>query len=231
MKNLFILVLIISASFILSCKTQKFTLVFYSTTVEKISTLKVGMSKETVSSKLGIFPYEIFQNQKNGCEIHQFKYKRKQREYSAGNQTNEQGLNDGAPKYVEPGNLYLIYRNNQLESYFTDMAEADGFNVLFFNGEIKQFCDNPGFNLFEEEVIKNEPEVDKDCDYCDIIRTAINKGKSNVTINLPPLEQNKTTQEVTSPQIEIKTQAPQPEQEESKQKEEPKSKDKKKKTK
>ncbi len=50
----------------------------YYTTVDKMTKVNPGMTKENVVTTLGVEPYEIFHGIEGGCEIHQFKYKHKE---------------------------------------------------------------------------------------------------------------------------------------------------------
>ena len=118
----------------------------YYTTVDKITKVNPGMTKDNVVETLGIAPYEIFHGIENGCEIHQFKYKHK--EISHGTLNSYDGNIKGSERFVDPSNVYIYYREGRVESLVTDDGKKGGSMVLSFAEELKSACDGP-----EPEVI------------------------------------------------------------------------------
>ena len=118
----------------------------YYTTVDKITEVDPGMSKDQVVETLGIAPYEIFHGIEGGCEIHQFKYKHK--EISHGTLNSYSSNNNGVERFVDPSNLYIYYRDGKVESLVTDAGKKGGSMVLSFAKELQSACDGP-----EPEVV------------------------------------------------------------------------------
>ena len=85
----------------------------YYTTVDKITEVDPGMSKDQVVETLGIAPYEIFHGIEGGCEIHQFKYKHK--EISHGTLNSYSSSNNGVYSFFDPSNIYIYYRDFNVE--------------------------------------------------------------------------------------------------------------------
>ena len=112
----------------------------YYTTVDKMTKVNPGMTKENVVNTLGIEPYEIFHGIENGCEIHQFKYKHK--EVSHGTLNSYANIK-GAERFVDPSNVYVYYRDGRVESLVTDEGKKGGSMVLSFAQELQGACDGP----------------------------------------------------------------------------------------
>lgn len=110
----------------------------YYTTVDKMTNVNPGMTKEQVVATLGVDPYEIFHGIENGCEIHQFKYKHK--EESHGTLNSYQNIK-GAERFVDPSNVYVYYRDGKVESLVTDEGKKGGSSVLAFAQELQDACD------------------------------------------------------------------------------------------
>lgn len=163
------------------CRT---VIVPYSTSVEKISKLSVGMEKSQVPQVLGVHPYDIYVNSNTGCEIHQYFYRSKEREHSSKQQTTKEGLTDGQIKYTTDNDLFLIFRGKKLETVITGRGLEDGYYNLYFNGQTKEECDNEKYNYTVHEQ-KVDTVIKSKCEYCDLIREIVNKGGGNVTISLP----------------------------------------------
>ncbi|MEC9303453.1 MAG: hypothetical protein VYD59_03310 [Bacteroidota bacterium] len=118
----------------------------YYTTVDKITKVNPGMTKDQVVETLEIAPYEIFHGIEGGCEIHQFKYKHK--EISHGTLNSYANNNKGAERFVDPSNVYVYYRDGKVESLVTDAGKSGGSMVLSFAKQLESACEGP-----EPEVI------------------------------------------------------------------------------
>jgi hypothetical protein len=157
----------------------------YYTTVDKITSVNPGMSKEKVVATLGIEPYEIFHGIEGGCEIHQFKYKHKE----VGHGTlNSYSNTSGAEKFVDPSNVYVYYRDGKVESLVTDEGKKGGSMVLSFAQELQDACEGkeiviePIFGCMDKKALnynkkatmqRNEGVSESetvlsigDCEYC-----------------------------------------------------------------
>ena len=49
------------------------------TTVNRLLTLTEGMSKEEVLQNIEVYPYDIYYNEENNCEVHVVKYAKTER--------------------------------------------------------------------------------------------------------------------------------------------------------
>ena len=154
----------------------------YYTTVDKMTKINPGMSKENVVTTLGIEPYEIFHGIENGCEVHQFKYKHA--EFKHGTLNSYQNIK-GAKRYVDPSNVYIYYRDGKVESLVTDDGKKGGSMVLSFAQQLQESCDglpNPiygcmdkkALNYNKKATLQRDGDVSEsgtvltigDCEYC-----------------------------------------------------------------
>jgi hypothetical protein len=153
----------------------------YYTTVDKMTKVNPGMTKENVVATLGVAPYEIFHGIENGCEIHQFKYKHK--EVSHGTLNSYSNIK-GAEKFVDPSNVYVYYRAGKVESLVTDEGKKGGSMVLSFAQELQDACDGPepiygcmdmkSLNYNKKATVQRDQGISElgtvltigDCEYC-----------------------------------------------------------------
>lgn len=154
----------------------------YHTTVDKITTVKPGMSKQNVIATLGIDPYEIYHGIEAGCEIHHFKYKHKEKYFGTLNSFGNAG---GADRYVKPSNLYVYYKDGKMESLITDNGKDSSPGILSFMDELDFECnggpqpiygcmDKDALNYNNEATMQRDGEVIEngstimigDCEYC-----------------------------------------------------------------
>ncbi len=182
----------------------------YYTTVEKMTKVNPGMTKENVVTTLGVEPYEIFHGIENGCEIHQFKYKHKE----VGHGTlNSYSNIKGAEKFVDPSNVYVYYRAGKVESLVTDEGKKGGSMVLSFAKELQDACDGSeiapiygcmdkkSLNYNKKATVQRDEGVSEsgtvltigDCEYC-ICDYKVNKkydAKKNCGERCVPVEKPK----------------------------------------
>ncbi len=154
----------------------------YHTTVDKITAVKPGMSKQNVIATLSVDPYEIYHGIEAGCEIHHFKYKHKEKYFGT---LNSFGNVLGADRYVKPSNLYVYYRDGKMESLITDNGKDSGPGILSFMDELDFECnggpqpiygcmDKDALNYNNEATVQRDGEVIEngstimigDCEYC-----------------------------------------------------------------
>jgi hypothetical protein len=156
----------------------------YYTTVDKMTNVNPGMTKEKVVATLGVEPYEIFHGIENGCEIHQFKYKHK--EVSHGTLNSYSNIK-GTERFVDPSNVYVYYRDGKVESLVTDEGKKGGSMVLSFAQELQDACDGPEpepiiYGCMDKKALNYNKKADEqrntpitesgtimiigDCEYC-----------------------------------------------------------------
>lgn len=154
----------------------------YHTTVDKITSVKPGMSKQNVVATLGIDPYEIYHGIEAGCEIHHFKYKHKEKYFGTLNSFGNVG---GVDRYVKPSNLYVYYRDGKMESFVTDNGKDLSPGILSFMDELDFECnggpqpingcmDKDALNYNNEATAQRDGDVIEngstimigDCEYC-----------------------------------------------------------------
>lgn len=154
----------------------------YHTTVDKITSVKPGMSKQNVVTTLGIDPYEIYHGIEAGCEIHHFKYKHKEKYFGTLNSFGNVG---GVDRYVKPSNLYVYYRDGKMESLVTDNGKDSSPGILSFMDELDFECnggpkpvygcmDKDALNYNFQATAQRDGEVIEngstlmigDCEYC-----------------------------------------------------------------
>jgi len=153
----------------------------YYTTVDKITKVNPGMTKQDVVATLGISPYEVFHGIEEGCEIHQFKYKHKEIQHGT---LNSYANTKGADRFVDPSNLYVYYRDGRMESLVTDDGKKGGAMVLSFANELVDACNGPEevYGCMDREALNYNQEATHqrdgsviesgstirigDCEYC-----------------------------------------------------------------
>ena len=56
------------------CSCSEYVLIPQYSTVEKLNSLKSGMTKQEVTNTLNLKPYEAYHSTENGCELFGYKY-------------------------------------------------------------------------------------------------------------------------------------------------------------
>ena len=180
----------------------------YHTTVDKITIVKPGMSKQNVIATLGIEPYEIYHGVEDGCEIHHFKYKHKEKYFGT---LNSFGKIKGSDRYVDPSNLYVYYRDGKMESLITDNGKDLSPGILAFSDELNFECnggaqpiygcmDKDALNYNKEATVQRDGDVIEngstimigDCEYCacDYIPNSNYDSKKNCGDKCIPIHNN-----------------------------------------
>jgi len=155
----------------------------YYTTVDKITKVNPGMTKQEVVATLGISPYEVFHGIEQGCEIQQFKYKHKDIKVSTLDSYN---TNSKEESYIDPSNLYVYYQDSKMESLVTDDGKKGGPMVLSFLNELQYECagtveaplygcmDKKSLNYNKKATAQRDGDIIElgtivrigDCEYC-----------------------------------------------------------------
>lgn len=155
---------------LLSCSTVKLP---QYTTVDKLTQVNAGMTKAQVYNVLGIYPWDILQNQKDGCVIHVFKYKHTKKKAPASISETREGLVIGEKRYGEESSAYIIYRKNKVETVYTEESKKDLLTLIMDNSLQNDACGNPEYGIVkgctDPESINYNPDatVDDDkCEYC-----------------------------------------------------------------
>lgn len=140
------------------------------TKVESIVRLTPGMDKQTVSSTLGIDPYDVYTIQKDGSTIFMYHYKHRQRELNSINNDNEKGLTEekGSPKYLKPSRLFVMFdKEGKLNSVWSDEGTDNALRLIQIDQQARRFYStqsNPAalndslLFVYTGSHIKKEPE-------------------------------------------------------------------------
>lgn len=136
---------------LMSCKGGKVVAIFDSSEVPmyvsagELASLTTGMTKEESKSKLGnLSPFDILIAQEDGCELHQYKYKKPAKEMSSTKANMSEGLTEGDKRYRDESDAYLIYKNGKLESVLTDSGKKDAVNLLNDISAAQTVCSEAG---------------------------------------------------------------------------------------
>lgn len=116
------------------------------TSLEKILVVKTGMSLNQVSATLAIEPYNILHMNDNGEIIVTYNYRLKNRvmkvsttnrdEYNRQTR-NEESQTAGNPWYDKtPRLLYVIFKDNKVQSFISDAGKSDSEYLLITNNNI-----------------------------------------------------------------------------------------------
>ena len=132
-----------------SCSTTTQTSIRYDGTVtpfytgvEKAINLRAGMNKEEARQTLGVYPFDILHNQFDGCEIHHYLYTYALRELPQDEA--EKNLNTGIRKESGQSDLFLVFRDGSLETFFSKNGK-EAKSLLEFKEHAKFVCNNPDF--------------------------------------------------------------------------------------
>jgi hypothetical protein len=140
----------------------------YYVTVQQLNVLEIGMTKNQVSKKLNVPPFDVFHSLENGCELYSYKYKHKDHEVSSNEVETKRGLNGGQDYYPNKaaGNVFLYFKDNQLvdlvtESYkeFADFGKT--LEPLCSIESIEGCIDPNAINYNEKAIFDNNS-----CEYC-----------------------------------------------------------------
>ena len=140
----------------------------YYVTVQQLNVLEIGMTKNQVSKKLNVPPFDVFHSLENGCELYSYKYKHKDHEVKSKEVETRSGLNGGKDYYPNnvAGDVFLYFKNNQLvdlvtESYqgFADFGKS--LEPLCSIKSIEGCMDINALNYNEKAVFDNNS-----CEYC-----------------------------------------------------------------
>ena len=108
---------------------------------EELASLSTGMTKDEALSVLGnLSPYDILVAHQDGCELHQYKYKKPAKELFFTKENKSEGLRSGERKYLDESDAFLLYKNGTLESVLTNMGKKDALNVLVNFNESQSTC-------------------------------------------------------------------------------------------
>ena len=141
------------------------------TTVERLSKLNPGMNKNDALQTLNnVYPYDILNGEKEGCEIHWYKYKHLKQSVFAKKINSKSGLRGGKEKYLNESNAYLLYKDGTLYSVHTSdngdivplFASAEEIKVGCVNSVIKGCIDPESINYNPDAI-----ESDESCKYCE----------------------------------------------------------------
>lgn len=116
------------------------------TTVDKMSKLKSGMNKSQVINTLEIYPFDILHSDMEGCEIHWYKYKHKERKYSGSplDLETETGLTAGKARYSKDKDVYLVFRGDELKTVMTTPGMDQYAELIRYDQTMAEECKNSG---------------------------------------------------------------------------------------
>ena len=140
----------------------------YYVTVKQLNVLEIGMTKNQVSKKLSVPPYDVFHSLENGCELYSYRYKHKDHEVNPKEVETKNGLNGGQDYYPNKaaGDVFLYFKDNQLvdlvtESYQTYTDFGKTLEPLCSIESIEVCMDVNAINYNENAKFDNNS-----CEYC-----------------------------------------------------------------
>jgi len=111
--------------FSLDVLAQKLTREYF-TTVDKLFEIDLGMSPEGVSEKLGIEPFDFYQNLDMGELILEYRYQHKFIKEKSSKILYASNMNQGEVYYDKPSSIFMIFdKSRKLTSYYTDAGESN----------------------------------------------------------------------------------------------------------
>ena len=141
-KFILLCVVAISALLISSCSISKPQYPKY-TSSDRLYQLRIGDSFETVVSVLGCEPYNLLSKQADGYDIYVYKYKIVERRFDA-KVINERGSESSGTEIYKGKelNVFLVFKNNKLESVITDEGRKDGSQVVMLHNTLYELTKN-----------------------------------------------------------------------------------------
>ena len=140
----------------------------YYVTVQQLNVLEIGMTKNQVSKKLNVPPFDVFHSLENGCELYSYKYKHKDHEVNPKEVETKSGLNGGKDYFPnnDAGEVFLYFKDNQLVDLVTESYKeyADFGKTLepLCSIESIEGCTDPNaINYNEKAKFDNNS-----CEYC-----------------------------------------------------------------
>ncbi len=147
------------------CSCSEYVLIPQYSTVEKLNSLKSGMTKQEVTTILNLKPYEAYHSTENGCELYGYKYLHKYQEINPDNLNSKGALRDNIGVYDDEGDAFAYFEDGKLKDIIIASAEVDHEFVAELisacNGPISGCTDADALNFNEEAVID-----DNSCTYC-----------------------------------------------------------------
>lgn len=110
------------------------------TNVEKLSSLKIGMSINEVNKSLELKPYDLYLKGENGV-VALYNYRVKKRKMKvlgkkSSSLHNEDSQTKGEDWYAERYYCYIYFKNNKLKSIITDRGKLKSEEILIKNNSI-----------------------------------------------------------------------------------------------
>ena len=170
MKNIKNLIYIFTLLiFVSSCSfSERVTLPQY-VTVEKINSLRNGMSKTEVANKMGVAPFDAYHALQSGCELYSYKYVLNDQKIRPADKDKRPGLKGNQAHYNHPKDVYVYFKNNRLVDIITDLGldyvtELDDLSKTF-----ESSCAGPVSGCTNATALNYNKDATKDngsCEYC-----------------------------------------------------------------
>lgn len=149
----------------------------YYVNTEELASLSTGMTKDEALSVLdNLSPFDILVAHQDGCELHQYKYKKPAKEIYSEKADKSEGLTDGERKYLDEteSDAFLLYKNGTLESVLTNMGKKDAVKVLVNFNESQSTCNAAAtaaqiYGCMDPLSLNYNPKAildDGKCEYC-----------------------------------------------------------------
>jgi hypothetical protein len=141
------------------------------TTVNRLLTLTEGMSKEEVLQNIEVYPYDIYYNEENNCEVHVVKYAKTERvapdNISRG--TDDQTVK-GQEVYDNIEDMLVIYRDGKFNALISDSHADEAYELAWYNQMLKDACSGVIRGCMDTKSLSYNPQAtvdDGSCTYCD----------------------------------------------------------------
>lgn len=141
------------------------------TTVNRLLTLTEGMSKEEVLQNIEVYPYDIYYNEQNNCEVHVVKYAKTERiapdNISRG--TDDQ-TTKGSEVYDNIENMLVIYRDGKFNALIAEEHADEAYELAWYNQMLKDACAGVIRGCTDPKSLSFNPNAtvdDGSCSYCD----------------------------------------------------------------
>lgn len=128
------------------CYQTRFIVAPPFTSIDKISKIDPGQTKDQVNDLLGIKPYDILYLQ-NGNFLCYYNYRLIERKFNASNKYNKDNSDNhlfsekaqtfGEPFYTEWRRIYVCFNNGKVTHYITDSGMEDANYIELVEGTIK----------------------------------------------------------------------------------------------